>query len=117
MPSLTCRPCKDRRNLIDRLRRSGKPTNLKRDPCASCRQADRLYVRKQKVIKTMPDEQMVYRLMGGPESAATQRERREAIRQLLLAKPRLSNADIAERVGVTSRTVERVAAAQRRGTV
>lgn len=116
MPAAYCNPCRRLRNLCDRKRRRGVPTNLRYSPCASCRAAESA-ARSARGPRPRPsqarpiDEQMVYRLLGGPEPDATRAERREAIRQLLAVRPKLQRRVIAERVGVHLKTVERVAAA------
>lgn len=108
MPIARCDPCRTRRNLVDRNRRAGRASNLRYSPCDSCRaleSAERRRTRPSQAIA--PDEQMVYRLLGGPEDAATRGERALAVQQLLAVRPRLTYREIAERVGVGMRTVQR----------
>ncbi len=117
-----CQSCRNVRNLCRRLARAGKATNMRFSPCASCRDIENARrsqagPRPRKTQAIPPDEQMVYRLLGGPDPSATRGERQLAMRQLLAVRPSLTYHQISERVGVSTRTVERHASALRRGTV
>ncbi len=104
-----CAPCRSRRNLVDRNRRAGRASNLTYSPCKPCRAkvAAERRVNRPSQAKGV-DEAMVYRLLGGQrDSKANRMERAEAIRQLLAMKPRMTYGQIAIRVGVHKKTVER----------
>lgn len=127
-----CDGCKPVFNLVRRKKRAGLPTNMDWQPCDDCRALYRAHPRKsrargapvpdevmvQRLIYghgpstplSEPDEMMVQRLIYGPDPSALPCERNEAALILLKRGHEMSH-EIAARVGLSRRTVERIAAA------